>query len=140
MNEKYDAIDLADVLRQLASAIEAMTANDLKEFLEGLKSGKRITRTALDPNTSKAKRNSVIGRQAVSDILGRLQGAQSTEEGFKLLRELHLTRRDLVEIARERSVHIIKEDSVHRIEEKLVEAIIGSRLNSQAIRGTGQSS
>jgi hypothetical protein len=140
MKTKHEPADLADFLRRLAGAVETMTASDLEDFLHGLKSPRRTLKTGGNFGAPNTKRSQIISENVAAEILGRLQAAQSTEEGFRILREFDLTRRDLIEIARARSVHIVKEDSVPRIEEKLVEAVIGSRLNSQAIRGSRQSS
>jgi hypothetical protein len=66
----------------------------------------------------------------------RLAEAPNREAGASLLRELSLSKRELLDLARHRSLHIMKDDSLRRIEEKLVEAVIGSKLNSLAIRGS----
>ena len=54
---------------------------------------------------------------------------------MQILEKLDFTRRDLEAMARDRNVHVTKDDNVRRIKEKLVEVIVGSRLNSAAIRG-----
>jgi hypothetical protein len=136
---KFEPADLAEVLRRLASMIEPMTKDDLEEFLETLRSRKRSSRIGADTSSTN-RQNSVLSKEMVAKIIHRLQVARSREEGFAALREFDLNRRDLVEVARARSVHITKEDSVARIEERLVEGLVGSRLSSQAIRGTNKSS
>jgi hypothetical protein len=118
---------LADILRQLAEVIERNPAA-LEKFLSSVSSppGKTAGFAKL-PAYSDAER--------VGEILSDLQTATSRDEAARILRLFNLTRRELVELARARSVHVRKEDNVSRIEEKLIESIIGARLNSLAIRG-----
>jgi hypothetical protein len=46
-----------------------------------------------------------------------------------------LTKTELEQIARRLSLPILKQDKAERLRDKILEATIGSRLNSQAIRG-----
>jgi hypothetical protein len=130
------SLQFAQILRRLAKLVERMDFDEMQQLLQTLEG------TA---SSEKSREASLQARQKVSgpqlhlekdEILNRLQTSPDREAGSQLLRELRLSKRDLLDLARDRSVHITKEDSLRRIEEKLVEAIIGSKLNSQAIRGT----
>lgn len=126
---------IAKVLRHVAAAVERMSEEELNRFARELP--KLIRDVRVHRGGDVASRRPLKSDHLSSvEVLERLQRAASREEGQGILAELRLTRRELVAVAHERSVHITKQDSVSRIEEKLVEAIIGSRLNSQAIRGT----
>jgi hypothetical protein len=71
----------------------------------------------------------------VENYLDQLTMAQTREAASEIIDKLNFTRKELEALARTRSVHVTKDDNVQRIKEKLVEAIVGSRLNSLAIRG-----
>ena len=129
---KTEPSELAQLLRRLAAVIEPMNADEFRQFIDRTgavstlpSGGEKLTRPAR-----------ALKPQETSQIVGRLQAAKTREEGTAILRALKLTRRQLWEVARARSIHIAKEGSASRMEEKIVEAIIGSRLNSEAIRGT----
>lgn len=128
-----DSFQIAQILRRLAKIVEGMDPSEIQEFLHSLEvqnPSAKSRDTERRPKSGKSQLH--VG---TNEILSRLQTAPDRETGASLLRELSLTKRDLLDLARSRSVHITKEDSLRRIEEKLVEAIIGSKLNSQAIRG-----
>lgn len=61
--------------------------------------------------------------------------AASQDEGFAILDRARLTRADLVRLAKLVDIPVMKSDSVNRLQEKLIEALVGSRLNSKAVRG-----
>lgn len=130
-----EAFLLAQILRRLAKKVEGMDSNEMHKFLRDLdvKNPSEKSREVSSERRAKGGKSQLY--VGTNEILNRLQTAPDREAGAMLLRELSLSKRDLLELARTRSVHITKEDSLRRIEEKLVEAIIGSKLNSQAIRG-----
>jgi hypothetical protein len=132
------AISISQLLRRIADAIETMTEEELNRFLAALPSGKRSTKSSarVPLNADKIRNFSSAQLQA---IVHQLEQASTREEGAKFLYELNLSRSDLATIARVRNVHVTKYDNVPRIIEKLVETVIGSRLNSRAIRGLEQS-
>jgi hypothetical protein len=127
---------LARLLRRMADVIESMDDAELEGFLGNVQP---ISRTSKIGGSRRAPRNEPRAKMdphRTSDVVNRLQEARTRDEGASILDQLNLTRRELVAVAHARSVHVTKDDNISRIEEKLVEAIIGSRLNSQAIRGT----
>lgn len=64
-----------------------------------------------------------------------LRATETTEAGFGLLDKAHLTRSELEKMVRSLDLPLLKQDSNRRLGEKIVEALIGSRLNSRAVRG-----
>lgn len=68
-------------------------------------------------------------------IQAELAEAASQEEGFAILDRAGLTRADLVNLAKAVDIPVMKSDTVKRLQEKLMEALVGSRLNSKAVRG-----
>jgi hypothetical protein len=125
--------EIADILEALAKAIRSADSSQLtaiRRRIAGL-------RSATKAPSSKGRGGTApkIDRKRVTSTHKRLVAARSREEGLNLLQTESLSRVELVALAREGNVHVTKEDGVNRIEEKLVEALIGSRLSSEAIRG-----
>ena len=124
---------VARILSAIASAVERMDDEQLEAFAENLK------RPLQTPG--KFRRSEVKNRHAKIDpielerILSDLVSCKTRQEGSDLLDQLALSRKELESLARMRRIHIIKDDNVAKIKEKLIEAIIGARLSSEAIRG-----
>lgn len=121
------------VLRMITKMISAMS----QEELEALASGRsRLTITY----SSGDQREMPLVRPEVAPVdfdrlRSELGAAESTETGFAILHAAKLTRAELERMARSVDLPVLKQDSVGRLEEKIVEALIGSRLNSRAVRG-----
>ena len=121
-------------IRQFASAVRELNEAELDSFLLELESAsqsKRLESKRELTTLPKIKTEPLD----VHRVTSRITASASRDEGAAFLAELRLPRRELVVIARRSDVHVTKEDTVGDIELKLVEALIGSRLNSRAIRG-----
>jgi hypothetical protein len=127
-----EARKLAELLHAMATAVENSREPELKEFTRALN---RYLNANRYPDKADKPRRGAVRQPQIMDLLAQLQTLRNREEAATILRRHKLTRRELLEMARSRSVHVAKEDNISRIEEKLVEAIVGSRLSSEAIRG-----
>jgi hypothetical protein len=129
------AIQFAHLLRRLAKLIEQRGFDEVEQVLLALEGSTSMPARSREtsPQRRPAGAKSSLG---TDEIMRRLAEAPNREAGASLLRELSLSKRELLDLARHRSLHIMKDDSLRRIEEKLVEAVIGSKLNSLAIRGS----
>jgi hypothetical protein len=125
---------LANILRKLADAIEASNVSEQEDFDIELKPTRIRTKPTRGHETG-SNRKAAVSPAEADALLGQLDKASTREAAFEILERLDLTRKELEGLARPRSVHFTKDDNVQRIKEKLVEAIVGSRLNSLAIRG-----
>lgn len=65
-----------------------------------------------------------------------LSYVRSREEALALLERFELNKQSLEHLARRLEVSVVREDNSRRLMEKIVERSIGSRLNSEAIRGS----
>jgi hypothetical protein len=122
-------------LRAVTKVISNMSEGDL----EALASGK-ATLMLVPTEESPGQGELAISQQerrALDYVRLRddLSAVESTEAGFTILREAQLTRSELERLSRSLDLPVTKQDSAGRLEEKVVEALIGSRLNSRAIRG-----
>jgi hypothetical protein len=123
---------LANILRTIADAIEKSGIDEFEDFDVEIKPKKM--RSGL-PDEHRATKKASMTSTEVENYLDQLTMAQTREAASEIIDKLNFTRKELEALARTRSVHVTKDDNVQRIKEKLVEAIVGSRLNSLAIRG-----
>ena len=129
-----DSQRIAELLRAVASVVESSDTFELKELIRELNKRSDTQFSSERPN-SKTSQDKLEKGRAV-EIIDDLQRSTTREEAASLLGSFKLSRRQLTDLARVRSVHVTKDDNIARIEEKLIEAVVGSRLNSEAIRGT----
>lgn len=127
-----DKNKLVRAIRLLASTIETMSDAEIDAFFAGMAAGEL---QAAKPAARRSKRPGKTDLGEVDEMIANLQSANSREAAASYLGNLRLTRRDLTAMARRAHVHITKEDNVEQVEQKLVEALVGARLNSLAIRG-----
>ncbi|WP_322892997.1 MULTISPECIES: hypothetical protein [unclassified Yoonia] len=74
-------------------------------------------------------------RGDIFELLPRLKSQKSSGGVVALLDEAKLRKVDLVMLTRELEIHTLKEDKVEDIKQKIAQELVGSRLNSDAIRG-----
>jgi hypothetical protein len=73
---------------------------------------------------------------AISEMAQKLSAAESRESAASLLASINQPRRKdfLVLLARSCGVRVESKDNIARIEQKLIENVVGSKLDSEAIR------
>ena len=72
---------------------------------------------------------------SLSSLTKALLTFTDRDAASRFLAEHSLTKKDLTALARDNNVHVTKEDNMEKIESRIIEALVGSRLNSRAIRG-----
>ena len=123
------------LLRALASRVEASSLDEVTALLQGqgalLKSKRHNAsqhdRLPLEPASQLPP--------DLPQLAETLNSLRSREEGHSLLSSASLTRKELEGLGRLLGTPIIKSDNMERLTEKIIEASIGSRLSSEAIRG-----
>jgi hypothetical protein len=124
---------ISEFLVTLARQVERLEDEELDVLLKDAGVGGifRVQSKSSRPKT--ADRAEV---QLEAEALMRELANQPSREGAKaFLDALSPSRRVLIEAAKMREVHIVREDTVKTISEKLVENVVGSRLDSARIRG-----
>lgn len=122
--------EVARLLRAIADLIEASGSANISALTSEI--------TQLAPKSSRKLPTTVNRREPRPDvpvISERLIAASGREEAFEILTEARLTRKELTELSRGHNIHVVKTDNIETIEGKIVESLVGSRLNSKAIRG-----
>ena len=117
-----------DILQVVAKFLRSLTEEDIRSIQESR------SRFALVRNEDRAPAPETERTVDVDGILTKLRSASSREEGESMLNELMRRRSDLVVLARVVGLSPPKTDTVARLRERIVDATIGYRLRSDAIR------
>jgi hypothetical protein len=136
-NSKSDTAgpQVARLLRALASLVEASDPAEVTDFLRRRapallsaikRSGGREDAAYLAHSTPP---------EDLSILAEKLQSLSSRDEGNALLSSASLTRRELEKLGRLLGTPILKTDNMERLMDRIIEASIGFRLSSAAIRG-----
>jgi hypothetical protein len=117
--------------------MESMSdAEILQMFREAGKTGLVAkSRGKLSENKSYSKASSGVIREQAESLLNELVSAGTRDEAAEILAKWNPSRALILQAARIRELHIRKEDTNAALREKLVENIVGARLDSAAIRG-----
>jgi hypothetical protein len=128
------ASKLIRAIRQLANVIKEMDDEQIASVFDMLDRASKDSPPPSKREPSKRMKG-FVDPADLDQIVMRITESKSRDEGATFLSEARLTRKELSAIARRSDVHITKEDTVGDIELRLIETLIGSRLNSIAIRG-----
>lgn len=131
--------DLARLLRSLAKAIEASSESDLAALLDGNASlvlvqdrvSRQVEAEEGEVNAGSKAKSALNVEETVESLIA----AKSRDEAEHRLDEGELRRADLEAILRHLDLPVRKTDKVERIKEMIVNATVGARLDSHAIRG-----
>jgi hypothetical protein len=134
-----DHTDIAKLLHRLAQTLERSSRADVEALLAGraalviaVRSGAGQSEGGRD--AGQRKRRHRTGKD-LAGLGAQLRQLESREGGLQLLIRAQLTRDELEELARLMDLPVLRDDDAERLRQKIVEACIGARLNSQAIRG-----
>jgi hypothetical protein len=124
---------ISRLLSAFADALDSMDDREFDLLIQG-KVRLRIvekhkTKTAPPLNDSRLD-------GAISEIAQRLSTAESRESAASLLASVNQPRRRdfLLLLAKSCGVRVESKDNIARIEQKLIENVVGSKLDSEAIR------
>jgi len=131
-----DKAKLAKLLRILAQIVDSSSDDELAA-LERYSVSKLMTPSS----TSKSGKNKStessknLDSTNISAIIESMRHLPSRDAGVSLLERQKLNKRTLEQIARRLDLPVMREDTAGRLIQKIVEATLGPRLNSEAIRG-----
>ncbi|WP_200242736.1 hypothetical protein [Thiohalocapsa halophila] len=119
------------IFADLSSELQSLTDEDLKKLSGGdYRLSLRITRTRSGQKTSDG-----LSQDEKESLLRELAKAETREDGMQVIEDALNTRKELESVARFLDISVLKQDKVASIREKIVEATIGARLRSEAIKG-----
>lgn len=129
------ATDIAKALRSCADFLARLDEGQLERFLDGTLS-LALIETGPPHRAAPEESTPDLPRPDPGLMLQEvLRTAVSREEALKVVRQKDVTKPVLLSLARRLQVRVERHDGRAALEEKLVEAIVGSRLRSEAIQG-----
>lgn len=135
VEKKLNSKEIATLLRRLADALESSSTEDIDALLT-----RRAALGIVFPDGTKSplKRSTakkIIDGENLIQIVERLRQADSRERGLDLLEEAKLNKKELEALARSIDLPVARDDDAEKLRQRILQATIGARLNSQAIRG-----
>jgi hypothetical protein len=121
-----------DILQQLATFLRSLTPEEAEDLAQGR------TRLTLASRPPKRAASRELPSEQVPEVIRELSRLSTREEGAAYLREVVPTRTNLAQVAVAMDIPVPKADTVSKLRERIVEAAIGYRLRSDAIRGTNR--
>jgi len=125
---------LAKLLRRLADDLLSLPDADYRDLLDG-RLHLAFSRKGTSQPRKKCRDAIMADKHALADIAAELQQLSDREAGLSLVRRRCRTKTCLEQIARFLDLPVRREDTTEALQEKIIEATIGFRLRSQAIRG-----
>jgi hypothetical protein len=125
---------ISDFLLALARQVESLTDDELAGLLDDVSLGRILRQRPTSRSRQRIKQGDV--RSQAEALMGELARTSSRQEAAEFLAALAPSKYVLTEAAKMREVHVVKQDTLKTISEKLVENVVGSRLDSARIRGT----
>nr|VFJ91327.1 MAG: hypothetical protein BECKLFY1418B_GA0070995_102518 [Candidatus Kentron sp. LFY]VFJ93291.1 MAG: hypothetical protein BECKLFY1418A_GA0070994_103030 [Candidatus Kentron sp. LFY] len=128
---------MAKVLTKIAQAVRRLDESEIEKLLAGdfrveLVLGareKRHNKNAVNPDADAEK--------DISDVARRLRSLDDRDEGRFILEQRVPNKDLLTRLVRYLDLPLHKQETTERLKDKIIEATIGYRLRSRAIRGTG---
>lgn len=123
----------AEILKQVSSLLRRLTPEDIENLIAGRA---RLTCEAI-PRKGAIRKTAAPDIPDPGEVKAALSALHSREEGLIYLDELGLNREKLRLLASAFDLPVPRSDTVDKIKGRLVEATIGYRISSEAIRGSG---
>lgn len=128
----YSASLAASALKRVATALERLSVEELSRLsdLNCEIEIKVVRRRGREEPPPKAL-------QDIDELVAKLTAFPNRAEASQFIETTFETRKALDQIARHLDVPVIKQDKLEILREKIIEATVGARLRSEAIKGTG---
>ncbi len=120
----------AEVLRRVSLFLRTLTDGQVDDLITGRARINLVT-IAASKSTTKARGIKELDIHRLREELGN---KSTREEGMTVLENLSLTRESLRRVAAAMDLPTPRTDTVARLKERIVEATIGYKLRSKAIR------
>lgn len=137
MNSRHDNASTRDalvaMLRACADCLSELPASEVDAVING-ELELRVT-TVGKKSRRKKQHAAVLEADQLSAIVSRLRSLDSRAAGERLLREVAPSKSALEVLARHLDIGVRREDRLDGLVRRIIEATIGFRLSSAAIRG-----
>lgn len=122
----------ASALRRVAAALERMSIDEVSRLSDPNCEIeiKVIRRRVKEEPSPEALEN-------INELVAKLTAFPSRADASQFMEATFETRKTLDQIARHLDVPVLKQDKLEVLREKIIEATVGARLRSEAIKGIG---
>ncbi|MFT8444037.1 MAG: hypothetical protein ABF751_05115 [Acetobacter orientalis] len=117
------------LLRALANVIEKGDSQLVSRLTE------ELSKPLKSSNKNSEQDVSFDHDSLLETVMSELVSFDSREKGVAYLKDARLTKRQLIAIGKKNKIYIAKSDTIAVLEDKIVEALLGSKLSSKAVRG-----
>ena len=124
--------DVTRLLRIVGDFISKLSQKDVEDLINRRSHLTLVSRHGATKTGTATKQ---LTDQAAKEILSRLNGSATRENGIQILKKDCETRSCLEALARFADLPVQKRDTVVILRDRIIEATIGYRLRSRAIRG-----
>lgn len=129
MNSKSKA--LATILRAVADFLDNIDDKDIENIAES----KKIITIDMKDKTKNTKIRTKIYDKDLKQIKLHLDTTDSREEAESYLQNAASKKSDLIAVAKHLSIPIFNSDTANDVLERIIDATVGYRLRTKAIRG-----
>ena len=127
----YSSFMAASALRRLAAALEQMSEDEIAKLND--------PNCEIEIKVIRRRSKEEVSPEALLDlneIVAKLTKFPSRAEASQFMEATFDTKKTLDRIARHLDVPVLKQDKVETLRDKIIEATVGARLRSEAIKGT----
>nr|VFK78719.1 MAG: hypothetical protein BECKSD772D_GA0070982_10234 [Candidatus Kentron sp. SD] len=128
---------MAKVLTKIAQAVRRLDESEIERLLAGDFRVELVLETREKRHDKNAGNPDADAANDISDVAQRLRGLGDRAEGRTLLDERVPNKDSLTRLVRYLDLPLHRQETKERLKEKIIDATIGYRLRSRAIRGTG---
>lgn len=128
----HPAFLAASALRRVAAALERMSVDEVSRLSD--------PNCEIEIKVIRRRGKEVSSPEALQDInelVAKLTAFPSRADASQFMEATFETRKTLDQIARHLDVPVLKQDKLEILREKIIEATVGARLRSEAIKGIG---
>jgi len=118
-------------LQKIATFVRGLSPEEISDLARG-----RAKLSLVREADRKKPRAELRTDDEVARVIATLRRYKSRSDGDRLLQDVASSRAALTQLANALDVPIPKTDTVERLRERVVDATIGYRLRSEAIRGS----
>jgi hypothetical protein len=124
-------IILTKIFEEILGELNRMSESDFSK----LEDGDYSISVKIVKNKSQTESAIQLSELQKSEVLKKLEECKTREEGYEVLSNNIMNKKELELMARFLEISILKQDKIEQIRDKIIEATVGAILRSNAIQG-----
>lgn len=124
-------IILTKIFEEILGELNRMSESDVSK----LEDGDYSISIKIIKNKSQTENIIKFSELQKNEILKKLEECKTREEGYEVLLNNIMNKKELELIARFLEISVLKQDKIEQIRDKIIEATVGAILRSNAIQG-----